>query len=690
MEFSIFKTAVAKQFEVMKKHDLFRVSAVNEPGMTLSKEEVDAKFKDLMWATYLGSFPAGSDPIYKTRTEHDCNCCKQFIRAVGNVVAVIDGKIVSIWDIDAGNENYQAVADALAALVKSKPIVDTFLHYEPVAGTNKNFQDTIDGVKTWEHFFINIPPQYVVKGSEISSTLSETRSQHDVLLRTLNEITVDAIHTVQELIAQNTLYRGEEHSFIVDSILKLKKQFAKVKPEDRDAFIWTQIKKLPASVAKGRNTVIGTLLTDLSNEVDLEDAVKMYESKVAPANYKRPTALVTKAMVERAKKTIEELGLTSALERRYATINDITINNILFANRDARVSMNADVFDEIASKVSDKLKSLDKVDEVPIEKFIKDILPKAESIELMFENSHIGNLVSLIAPVDPTAKQLFKWNNGFSWSYNGEFADSIKQRVKAAGGNVTGDLCCRLAWYNFDDLDFHMIEPDGYEIYFGNRRRNSPSYGQLDVDMNGCDGKNSREPVENIVYANKDRMKEGVYRLMVNQYSQRESIDVGFEVEMDFMGTVYHFTQSTAARGKTLVVEFRFSKKNGIEFIKSMNSSKSVAPGRDAWGITTNSFQKVNVMMMSPNFWDDLSVGNKHYFFMLENCKNEDKARGFFNEFLKSELDAHRKVIEVVGSKMRTDESDQQLSGLGFSSTQRNSVLCKVKGSFSRIIKIVF
>ena len=95
-------------------------------------------------------------------------------------------------------------------------------------------------------------------------------------------------------------------------------------------------------------------------------------------------------------------------------------------------------------------------------------------------------------------------------------------------------------------------------------------------------------------------------------------------------------------------------------------------------------------MMMSPNFWDDLNVGNKHYFFMLENCKNEDKARGFFNEFLKSELDAHRKVIEVVGSKMRTDESDQQLSGLGFSSTQRNSVLCKVKGSFSRIIKIVF
>jgi hypothetical protein len=95
-------------------------------------------------------------------------------------------------------------------------------------------------------------------------------------------------------------------------------------------------------------------------------------------------------------------------------------------------------------------------------------------------------------------------------------------------------------------------------------------------------------------------------------------------------------------------------------------------------------------MMMSPNFWDDKTVGNKHYFFMLDGCLNDGKARGFFNEFFKEELTPHRKVLEMVGSKMRTDESDRQLSGLGFSSTQRNSVLCRVKGSFNRVVKITF
>jgi len=76
--------------------------------------------------------------------------------------------------------------------------------------------------------------------------------------------------------------------------------------------------------------------------------------------------------------------------------------------------------------------------------------------------------------------------------------------------------------------------------------------------------------------------------------------------------------------------------------------------------------------------------------FMLDGCVNDGQARGFFNEFLAEELTPHRKVLEVVGSKMKTDTSDHQLSGIGFSSTQRNSVLCRVKGSFNRVVKVVF
>lgn len=675
MDFSTFKNAVAKQFKRMQEHQLFRVQVE----------------KDLLYSTYLSSFPEGTNPKFRERAEHECSCCNQFIRAVGDVVAIIDNKVVSVWDITLPHEEsaYKAVAGAMSALVKSAKIGDLFLHYERTAGTDKNFEQLVEGVKTWEHFFVNIDSNFVMQSAKIPEALSLPRSTREVFLRGLKELTQDSVDTVLELISQGSLYRGDEHKFVLETFSKLKKQFSKLKTdEEKDIFTWVNVQSTPGSVTNINGSVIGTLLIALSKGSDLEDAVKAFEAKVAPANYKRPTALITKAMIEKAKAKLAELGLTSALERRFATINDITINNILFANREARKVISGDVFDELAATTSDKVKNLDKIEEVTIDKFIADILPRADSIEIMMENSHAGNLMSLIAPADPTAGGLFKWPNNFSWSYNGEFADSIKERVKKAGGSVTGDLCCRLAWFNHDDLDFHMIEPGGHEIYFATRSHNSPNGGRLDVDMNAGGG-TTREPVENIFYGSKSTMKEGTYTLKVKNFRKRESDNVGFEVEIDMLGTVHTFAHPKAVPDGAMitVAKIKYSKKDGFTILESLPSS--TAP-RMIWGVPSNTFQKVNVVMMSPNHWDDKTVGNKHYFFMLNGCINDSSARGFFNEFLKEELNAHRKVFEVVGSKMKVDDSVDQLSGLGFSSTQKNTLICRVKGSFTRTLRIVF
>ncbi len=675
MDFHVIKSAVAKQFEKMSKHELFVTN--------IDKDEV--------WQTYLSSFPEGTNPMYRERTEHDCTCCKQFIRAVGGVVAIIDGKMESVWDVTIPKEPaYQAVADALSAYVKSRAIANKFLHYERHAGTDKNFEQHVDHVTTWDHFFVNIPAKFVAKKDTIATTLGGSRATHDVFLRSLLEIDRDAIDTVLELIAQNSLYRGDEHKFVLESFRKIQAKFDKLDSAwHRDLFVWANMDSVPDSVTRVRNTVIGTLLTDLSGGMDLESAVKAFEAKVAPTNYKRPTALITPRMIEQAKAQLSELGLTSALDRRYATLQDITVNNIIFANRDAKRVMTGDVFDELVAENSAKsIKNLDKVEQVPIERFITEIVPKATSIEVMVENRHAGNFVSLIAPVDPTAGDLFKWNNKFSWSYAGELTDSIKERVKKAGGNVTGDLCCRLAWYNHDDLDFHMIEPSGHEIYFGNRHTKSPCGGLLDVDMNAGMG-TTREPVENIFYGSRSTMKEGTYKLFVYNYNKRESTGVGFDVEIDFMGTVYSFAYDKAVNnGQRIdVATFKYSRANGVEIITSLPMTTK---SKTMWGITTQTFQPVDVLMYSPNHWDENAVGNKHYFFMLNQCTNDSTARGFFNEFLKEDLNKHRKVFEVVGSKMKVADSSEQLSGIGFSSTQPNTLICRVTGSFSRIINVLF
>src|SRR5690606_16578545 len=176
-----------------------------EDGVGLFRANVD---KDKLWETYLASFPEGTNPMFRERTEHDCSCCRSFIRAVGNVVAITSkNEIVSIWDVDVADKEpaYQAVADALAKLVKSKAIENIFLSVESTAGTDKNFEEVVNGTPIeWQHFFVNIPREYVVRGVDIGTKLSDARALYDVLKRSLDELTEDAVETVLDLIAQNS------------------------------------------------------------------------------------------------------------------------------------------------------------------------------------------------------------------------------------------------------------------------------------------------------------------------------------------------------------------------------------------------------------------------------------------------------------------------------------------------------
>ena len=139
---------------------------------------------------------------------------------------------------------------------------------------------------------------------------------------------------------------------------------------------------------------IGTLLVDLSEEMELDGAVRKFEAMVAPTNYKRPTALITKSMIDNAQKKVEELGISESLQRRYAVTEDVTINNVLFADRCVKKAMN--VFDELAEDVPDNISKLDKVEEVDVATFIDNILPKADSIDLMMENRNTNNLMSYL------------------------------------------------------------------------------------------------------------------------------------------------------------------------------------------------------------------------------------------------------------------------------------------------------
>lgn len=682
MEFIEFKKLFQQNFADMVKD-----------ADTLFEVEID---KDEFWNLYLDSFPAGTNEIYRERREFDCSCCRHFIKAIGNAVTIKNNKIRTMWEFNTGDATWQTVINALDAYLKEKAVTNMYVSKFNSVGTNRN-HETLEGgkVTTWDHFYLDLPKKFVDTSSRsIGDIQGSFRDTRNVFKRSLDEISEEAVLTVLELITSNTLYKGEEWKAVLQKFLEYKRIYETLSESEKSNFTWEHAKQAGMTVGRIRNHSIGTLLIDISEGTDLDTAVKKYEVIVAPANYKRPKAIFTKKMLEDAQKTITELGYMESLPRRFATLDDISVNNILFSNRDAakRIDGAMDVFGAMMAEVSNSPKKFSRVEEISIEKFISDVLPTAKSIEAYLENRHASNMVSLIAPKNADAQTMFKWDNGFSWAYSGNITDSdMKDRVKSAGGKVDGDLRFSIQW-NEDgtdncDLDAHCKEADGYEIYFGRGRKPSfsPNRGQLDVDIISPCG---RVAVENITYANRNTMKTGTYRFFVHQYSG--SAKKGFRAEIEFDGNVYSFDYNRTMRsGQTVDVAEVTLDKNGNFSIKELLPSN--VSSKDVWNLKTNNFVPVTVMMYSPNYWDEQQgIGHKHYMFMLKDCVNTENPNGFYNEFLKNELTQHKRVFEALGGKMAVESVEDQLSGLGFSSTKRNDLVVKVKGQTERIMRIKF
>lgn len=660
---------------------------VNDNLLEMEKQgrlfQVEADRDDIV-AAYLGFFPDGTNPIYIKNTEHDCACCKQFIRNAGRVVAIRNGEVQTVWEgWHTLPHPYNVVAKEMDTYIRQRHISGLFQTKEPsygVRSTRQLVKDTGE-VFSWNHFWYNVPAQYrAVKPDEVRG---DALAAHDVLKRGMTELTMAALDEILGLIEDNALYRGEEFRHAVTQFRAAKVKFDKLSAARRELFFWENSGQ---TYARFRNTAIGTLAVDLSAGMDTEAAVRSFEAKVAPTNYKRPTALITPAMIEKALQKLESMGLRSAVERRMATARDISVRNVLWVDNNERSVMLDPLKDALLGEARTKRKtgSPKVVDgDISIDEFLKDVLPSAERIELTNLRMFPANFVTVTAPVDPHAGKLFKWNNGFAWSYSGNVTDSIKEKVKAAGGNVEAKLRFSLEWHNYDDLDLHTYDPHGRHFYFGNRGN------VLDVDMNAGVGR-TRTPVENASFGHP---VNGIYSVEVNQYNMRETDNVGFNIQVACGDETMLLRYPKAVRGTIPVGRFAYENGRLVEkYIDKGMELVGSSAGINKWGIDTAQPVRVRMIMHSPNHWDgEAGVGNRHTFFILEGCSADEPQRGIYNEFLSNELNEHRKVFEVLGGKTKCPVAEEQLSGVGFSSTRGDVVAVSVKtGTATRNFNIRF
>jgi hypothetical protein len=670
-------------------------TAVHKRFVELSKQELFVVKTDDLFADYLAAFPEGTNPIYRTNTEHDCSCCKNFIRNLGDVVAIIDGKVETIWDVPGLLSPYKEVAAALHAKVLSSPLDRIFRSKEGKYGNEFNVEQLADGsTKRWNHFHGTVAKRHLSQTP--GKLIGEFAAKLQVLRRGLTELTPESVQTVLDLIEAKNLYRGEEHLKAVTEFKKLQDQFAAL-PDEAAKTIWL-FSNADSPVAKLRNHAIGTLLQDLSEGMELEKAVKRFHVVMAPGNYKTPTGLITPAMVTAAMKTLEEQGLQESVKRRLAKITDISVNNVLWVNSSSKALMSnplQDMLMQVASKTKAKAKAVeDTAETITIEDFLVNVLPGAEDVYVMVKNTHRGNFMTLTTAVDPTSPRLFKWDNHFAWSYAGNIADSdIRAAVQAKGGRVDGAFRFSHQWNhegrrNASLMDLHVFMPAnktggkrsedyGNSDRVGwNNRTHAKTGASQDVDYTAA-APVGYVPVENITFPDLARMPEGDYRCVIHNWRLRSPNEGGFKAEIEFAGQVFEYDYPKPLGNHEWVPVATVTLKNGQFSIQ--HQLPHGATSQEMWGVNTETFVKVNTILSSPNHWDEKEVGNKHLFFILDGCRTSEPARGIYNEFLRGDLDQHRKVFEVLAKQTKCEPAEGQLSGLGFSSTKKDTVTVSIK-----------
>lgn len=671
---------------------------------------------DELWEIYLNSFSKENNPIFRdpNSTSKNCNNCKNFIRRYGNIVSIDENyNIDTMFDILVDDEFNNTVIELTTAIKNSKiteVFFETFnelnsLPYESCSKSNENFQLGIESnskrytkeeaekfdvvkpneIKKFNHIHLHIDKMFVdMTGNSVEYIMGTYRDAKNVFQKAMEIISLDTLYLVRDLINQGSLLDGTTHLYKIEQIIPLKQEYNNLPTSAKDNWCWVKSYKFP--LAKFKNELIGVLCTELSEGEELNKACQSWNKRVDPVNYMKTTAPITKKQIEEAKKFVEENGYVESFNRRFATIDDIKISEILHSNIGKGEIKSVSIFDSVKStSTRHKRNEFDGVEEISIDKFMKDILPTCTSIEAFLKNTDINNMVSLTTANDKESKSIFKWDNNYSWTFNGNLAGKsmIKENVKNAGGKINGVLRCSLQWNDEDtegiiDFDLHCKTSYNTEINY-RTKIDRITEGRLDVDMINP----IKTGIENITWQNK--LKDGTYLFWVNNFSGHTNHN-GFKAEIEFNGNTYNYEYKSKFIG--IIVIATITVKNGEISIE--HDIQESSNSKEIYGLETNQFHKVNLVCLSPNHWGNNNIGNKHYFFMLENCKSPISIKSFHNENLLPELAAHRKVLEVLGSTNMIEPSNEQLSGLGFNSTIKDELIVKLQGSHKRTIKIIF
>ena len=291
---------------------------------------------------------------------------------------------------------------------------------------------------------------YPIKFLTPAQAMAEKLEDFGVLSRSLDEFPLTVAKQALQVVDSDALYRVDKVKGVAEWFRDLHNDIDGNR-RNRSNLIWLAVATAPVGFAHVRNTMIGTLLADISEGMDFATVSRRFTEKMHPLQYQRPQAAPTSGNIQQAEKIVAQLGIEKSLTRRFARLDEIQL--LWKPDRGTAEPRSSGVFAGVQSK--QKARATTSINMPPRTmtwvKFEKEALPKAARIEYLVPQVR-SNYCALVTAQDQDAPPILQWDgeprNPISWYvYNGGSSPVDWGLQVAAWCPVTG-VCLQPSMWN--------------------------------------------------------------------------------------------------------------------------------------------------------------------------------------------------------------------------------------------------
>ena len=398
------------------------------------------------------------------RQHYTCNACKRFINTYGSLVVIKeDGTLMSVlWDPETTPSFFKKSVEAMKRAVEKANIVKI-----PIFPRTNSGLLGIPKTGEWSHLHVSITKEYMYYNYLKSAyeREAELKEEFGMLSRGLEEFNYNTAKTALSLVQSDSICRSEKVLGPAQFFMKIHERLNGEKnTKIKNNIIWSAVASAPTGFCHIKSTMIGTLLEDIQSGLSFEEVKSIFEDKIDPTKYMRQQRDAKEQEIKRANEIFSKLGIESALERRFARLDEIkTIWRTEEKKEESTQSDNkGGVFDSLLDEVKKDKSSNNRMTvnkEIRWKVFERDILPKVKELYLYNISSRRRyNFTAILTQNDPNAKPILSYDkeeqrNPFSQYvyHNGSFPvqwgiDSGKVKVMA--------ICDEPAlWYSNGESD---------------------------------------------------------------------------------------------------------------------------------------------------------------------------------------------------------------------------------------------